>query len=214
MWPRHEGVHLGAAIARTREQTRRRRRAEEGEGRSGAASRTDAGLFLMDCGAGHDTTLIMEGPAVKPSRHIEARHILRSLCISTAAALALQIPAAGRAHAQASIECFKVCSNLFYKHVNDVMKCAYKGKDDEALGMQCAAKKAADMRQKYVVKLQPRCADLPCVTAYPSTNDQGCEELVFSTAFSAQVIFGGEAVPLDTLTRDRIIAAGIPGCGY
>ena len=131
-----------------------------------------------------------------------------------AAALAAQLLCAGAARAQASPDCFKVCSSLFYKHVAVLMKCATKGVADAADTTACATKAGTKMHDKYVVKLQNKCGGASCVAAYPATRDVGCEALVFSTADSAQVLFGGSAVPADTVVRDLVISAGTIGCGY
>jgi hypothetical protein len=149
-----------------------------------------------------------------PSRNVVARTGFRLLLMSTAAVLTMPLVAATPARAQASPNCFKVCSGVFYKHVASLMKCAYKGVTDGAASADCATKAAGKMHDKYVVKLQGKCGDAACVTAYPNTRDVGCEALVFSTANAAHAFFGDQSVPLDTVTRDAIISAGVIGCGY
>ena len=140
-----------------------------------------------------------------PSR----RHVPSIRASLTAAALTLLLGHPTPVHAQASPDCFKVCSNLFYKNVNAVMKCAYKGRADATIAAECGAKAGAKMQKNYVQKPQSKCGDLTCVAAYPSTNDVGCETIVFSTAYGGYQYFG-----LDPATQNAILAAGISGCGY
>jgi hypothetical protein len=90
------------------------------------------------------------------------------------------------------------------------MKCAYKGRADPAVAAECGTKAGEKMHKNYVVKLQSKCGDLPCVAAYPSTNDAGCESIVFSTPYGGYQYFGAG----DPATQDSILAAGIAGCGY
>jgi len=94
------------------------------------------------------------------------------------------------------------------------MKCAYKGVADPAAGAECAAKAGTKMHDKYVVKLQGKCGDAACVTAYPQTRDIGCEALVFSTANAGHIFFGNFSVPVDTVTQNAIVSTGMIGCGY
>ena len=148
---------------------------------------------------------------MRPKRNGETRVGSKALAV---AALAAQLLCTGTARAQASPDCFKVCSSLFYKHVAILMKCATKGVGDAAATAACATKAGTKMHDKYVVKLQNKCGGASCVVAYPATRDVGCEALVFSTAESAQVFFGGSAVPADTVVRDLVISAGTIGCGY
>ena len=140
-----------------------------------------------------------------------SRHRVPAIPASLAAAALslLLIGHATPARAQASIDCFKVCSTLFYKNVSAVMKCAYKGRADPAVAAECGTKAGEKMHKNYVLKPQSKCGDLTCVAVYPSTNDVGCESLVFSSPYGGYQFFGPDAA-----TQNSIYAAGIPGCGY
>jgi hypothetical protein len=151
--------------------------------------------------------------ATTTSRHVTVRSASHASIVSGLAVL-IQLASVTPAHAQASPDCFKVCSNLFYKHVNALMKCAYKGRADEAVTTACATKAVTKMEEKYVAKPQGKCADASCLTAYPSTNDVGCETVVLSTGTDARTFFGNAAVPSDPVMASRITTAGVVGCGY
>jgi hypothetical protein len=153
------------------------------------------------------------GHRMSPLRIVDTRLCSRPLVVAVAA-LAVPLLCAAPVRAQASPDCFKICSSLFYKHVTTLMKCASKGVTDAAATTACATKAGAKMHDKYVVQLRNKCGDASCVVAYPATRDVGCEALVFSTANSAQIFFGGSAVPLDTVVGDLVISAGTTGCGY
>ena len=127
-----------------------------------------------------------------------------------AVALVLLLGHPAPTHAQASPDCFKVCSTLFYKHVNALVKCAAKGRADATIAAECGTKAAAKMQKNYVQKFLAKGGDEPCVVAYPSTNDAGCESQIFSSTQGTYQFFG----PGDPAVQDAVLAAGVSGCGY
>jgi hypothetical protein len=133
-----------------------------------------------------------------------------------AAALVAVLGYAPPSYSAASPACFNVCSNLFYKNISAVLKCALKETVKAGTGTPCAMKAALKMSTNYDIKLQAKCAGATCLASYPNTSGQtGCMALLGGAPYGAAVAFGnGGAVPADPVTATAINQVAFAGCAY
>jgi hypothetical protein len=126
-----------------------------------------------------------------------------------AAALVAVLGYAPPSYSAASPACFNVCSNLCYKNISAVLKCALKETVKAGTGTPCAMKAASKMSTNYDIKLQAKCAGDTCVASYPSTSGHsGCLDLLGGAAIAFS---NGGADPVTVAAIDQVAFAG---CAY
>jgi hypothetical protein len=140
------------------------------------------------------------------------RVLPRLFAISCAVAFASQLGLASPTYAQASPDCFKVCSTIFNKHISALFKCASKEMKTPGTGETCSAKAAAGMITKYNTKSQSKCGGMACADAYVSGGGlSGCYYIMDTVHM---VIWGTNANPEDTATEGALSLVRNLGCQY